>query len=35
MKVNDLIGGKKLSLGKKSKENFSKTLSTKNWQKIN
>jgi hypothetical protein len=36
MNVNDLVGGKKLSLGKKPKENFSKTLSAaKNWGKIN
>jgi len=35
MKVADLMGGKKLSLGKKPKENFSKTLSTKNWERVN
>jgi hypothetical protein len=33
--VTDLIGGKNLKLGKKQKESFSKTLSTKNWSKIN
>lgn len=35
MKVNDLVGGKKLTLGKKPKENFSKTLSAnRNWSKV-
>jgi hypothetical protein len=33
--ITDLIGNKTLSLGKKPKENFSKTLSTKNWGKVN
>jgi len=35
MKVTDLIGGKKLSFGKKPKEDFSKTFSAKNWKKVN
>jgi hypothetical protein len=33
--VDDLLCNKKLKLGKKQKESFSKTLSTKNWSKIN
>ena len=33
--ITDLIGNKTLSLGEKSKENFSKTLATKNWGKVN
>lgn len=33
--MGDLLGGKKLELGKKHKDNFSKTLTTKNWGKIN
>ena len=34
--VTDLIGKRKFKLGKKPKENFSKTLTTrKNWEKIN
>jgi hypothetical protein len=33
--VTDLIGDKTLSLGKKPKESFSKTLETKNWGKVN
>jgi hypothetical protein len=33
--ITDIIGDKNLSLGKKPKESFSKTLSTKNWGKVN
>ena len=33
--ITDIIGNKTLSLGKKPKENFSKTLVTKNWEKVN
>jgi hypothetical protein len=33
--MNDILGGKKLKLGKKHKDNFSKTLTTKNWGKVN
>ena len=32
--LSDLVGGKNLSLGKKPKDNFSKTLTTKNWGKV-
>ena len=32
--LTDLLGDKKLSLGKKPKENFSKTITTKNWSKV-
>jgi hypothetical protein len=34
MKIDDLLGGKKLSLGTKPKGSFSKTLTSKNWGKI-
>ncbi len=33
--MEDLLGGKKLELGKKYKDDISKTLTTKNWGKIN
>jgi hypothetical protein len=33
--MDDLLGGKKLHLGKKYKDDISKTLTTKNWGKIN
>ncbi len=33
--MDDLLGGKKLQLGKKYKDNLSKTLTTKNWGKVN
>ncbi|KYK22760.1 hypothetical protein AYK24_00600 [Thermoplasmatales archaeon SG8-52-4] len=32
--LTDLLGDKKLSLGKKPKEDFSKTITTKNWSKV-
>jgi hypothetical protein len=32
--MTDLIGNKDLSLGKKPKDGFSKTLATKNWKKV-
>lgn len=33
--MDDLLGGKKLELGKKHEDNISKTLTTKNWGKVN
>lgn len=33
--VTDIIGNKNLKLGKKQIENFSKTVTTKNWSKVN